>query len=148
LAHKLLASLPPALRTRRALWLGLAGAVVLAGMAVPLLVTGSKPPVANVPAPEAPALPDLGPMLGRLVVGTVAVLALSVGVLWFVGKKLRPAPGQKSGSQIEVIGAVRVDPRCQVYLVRARGQRLLAGVDATGIRAVVPVPTSGVHSLA
>jgi flagellar biogenesis protein FliO len=77
-------------------------------------------------------------MLVRLVLGTVAVLALCVLTLW-VGKRwLRPlAVRDGAGKELRVIEALPLSGRCSVYLIQAGKCRALAGVDATGLKALL-----------
>lgn len=144
-----MASPPPApagLLTRWRFWAAAAAcaAVVAAGLLLPYLLLPGKPtapPAHSVSSTGTLAEPgvELG-LLTRLAVCTVAVLVLVPGVLlasrrWLV----RAAPAQPS-ADLKVLGVTRLDRASVVYLVEARGQRLLVGADWGGVRLLVPVP--------
>src|SRR5207249_2284163 len=130
-------------KRRRLIFLGLALLFVAAGTLTPLIVLKSPSPDAR-PSPltsipqQEEASPNLSAMLRRLLLGTVVVLALCVGTLWGGARWLKRREPPK-GSQMQVLARVVLDRRSQVFLVRARGQRLLAGVDAGGLKALIPV---------
>jgi flagellar biogenesis protein FliO len=112
-------------------------------MLVPLLLSGEASTTQHaspVLALERPAATsgELSVMLRRLVLGTAVVLALCVGTLWASAKWLKRGE-TKQGGQLQIIARVALDRRSQVFLIRARGQRLLAGVDIGGLKTLVPV---------
>jgi flagellar biogenesis protein FliO len=80
-------------------------------------------------------------MLVRLYLAAVVVLVLLVVLLYGCRRWLawvRPS----GGGQLSVLGAVRIGSRVRVFLVQAPGQRLLAGVDSTGMKMLVAVPSA------
>ena len=94
-------------------------------------------------SPQWPEPPNTGAMLLRLCIGTVVVLGLCVGALWF-GKpwlqKLQTAATGNAALHIE--GSLAVGNRAMLYLVRAGGTQLIAGTDATGLKSLIALPVS------
>lgn len=87
-----------------------------------------------------PWLTGKGEMQGRLVrlYGIAAgVLILAVAFLAFGRKWI--APAASPGKDLAVLGGTTVGSRARVVLVRAKGQRLLAGLDAGGIKILLPL---------
>jgi flagellar biogenesis protein FliO len=90
-----------------------------------------------------PEVPDLGALLGRLIAGTVLVLALCVGTLWMGKRWLRLGPAAKTGSgQLQVLEALPLGRRCVLYLVKANNQQIVAGIDPSGLKALLPLSES------
>lgn len=81
------------------------------------------------PAPRAPRAPDVLPT-GRAVLSLVSVLALilitAVGASRWM-KKLRIRPG--GDRVLDVVDAVPLGPKRQVYVVSAYGRRLVIGAS-------------------
>jgi flagellar biogenesis protein FliO len=93
--------------------------------------------------PPRPEIPDLGALLGRLVVGTVLVLALCVGTLWMGKRWLRVGAAAKTGGgQLQVLEALPLGRRCVLYLIKANQQQIVAGIDHTGLKALLPLSES------
>jgi hypothetical protein len=93
-----------------------------------------------------PAAPSPAAMLGRLAAGTVLVLALCAGTLPLMRRWLVPAPVSVPDGDFEIVATLPLAGRCSVCLVRAGAQHLLAGSDACGLQALVPVgdvPSAG-----
>jgi flagellar biogenesis protein FliO len=88
--------------------------------------------------PQAGAMPDVQSVLMRLLAGTGVVLGLCVLALWGCARWLK-APAPPAGEQLRVLEVLRV-ARTRVYLVQARNQKFLAGVDGSGIKSVVALP--------
>ncbi|MBX9578678.1 MAG: flagellar biosynthetic protein FliO [Gemmataceae bacterium] len=130
---------PPPIRRVPPLLVGAGLLVIAGGFGLPRLLSDPVPAAvtaadAGKPAPPADG-PGLGAALGRMVVSLVLVCGLCVGVARLVGRKpLPPAKG------MAVAAALSVDPRCSVYLVTAGDRRLLLGVDAAGVKAVLELP--------
>lgn len=76
----------------------------------------------------------------RLGVSTAVVLTLLLGTLLVLKRWLVPATAGLGGD-IRLLGATRLDGRSLVYLVQARGHRLLVGADVAGVKQVVLVPS-------
>ena len=82
----------------------------------------------------------MGAMLARLVGGTVFVLALCVVTLWGCRRWLGGAnAGPKTDGRFEIVESLPLGPRCRVHLLRADDRHLLAGLDATGLKVLLPV---------
>lgn len=150
--------------------LGLAAA--LAGSVLPQFFLGDTPAPAHPPTPAVikeappkqdagqannllytppawPEAPSPGPMLARLGVGTVVVLALCVGSLWF-GKRwlLRGLPPTKPGGEhLRLIDAIPLGNRCSVYLLQTGVRQVLVGVDGSGLKALVTLPETFENAL-
>jgi flagellar biogenesis protein FliO len=132
---------PFTLRNRRLLW-GLGAAVVAIGLLVPnLAAPASGPHQAPDHLPEFRAEgPGFGGMLLRLVGGTVFVLALSVATFWACRRWLGPATaGAAARGRFETLESIALGLRCRVHLVRAGDRHLLVGLDAGGLKALLPV---------
>lgn len=93
--------------------------------------------------PEWPAPPDTGAMLLRLVIGTVVVLGLCVGSLWF-GKPwlMRLQLTNTTGQLMQIEGTVALGNRAVLYLVKIGDTQLVAGTDATGLKSLIALPAS------
>lgn len=140
----------PGQQNRRLVLAGVGVAVVALGTLTPMLTPGPpEPPAPAVHAvgdpaefpglDEAAPMPDVQSVLTRLVVGTGVVLGLCVLALWGCKRWLKPAELPAGGGQLRVLEVLRV-ARTRVYLVQARDQKFLAGVDASGIKTVVALP--------
>ena len=95
-------------------------------------------------APTWPEAPSAGALLARLAAGTVVVLVLCAGSLWF-GKRwlLRGIPGTAPGNgNLKLIESLTLGSRCAVFLIQAGGRQVLIGVDASGMKSIVPLPES------
>jgi flagellar biogenesis protein FliO len=129
----------------------------LANAADPKIVRTSHQSAAKPPVPQAdesddedltyspqwPEPPNTGAMLVRLGVGTVVVLALCVGVLWFGKPWLQKLQTPGTGnSTLQIEGSIAVGNRAMLYLVRAGGTQLIAGTDATGLKSLIALPVS------
>ncbi|WP_010582254.1 FliO/MopB family protein [Schlesneria paludicola] len=94
-------------------------------------------------SPNWPEPPNTGAMLLRLGIGTVIVLALCVGSLWF-GKpwlqRLQVVGVNSSAFRIE--GSVALGQRAMLHLVRVGDTQLVAGTDATGLKSLIALPLS------
>ena len=128
----------PIAQRRRFRTLAAAGAaIVLLGTMVPLLLTPSAGPTA--PPPAAPADgPSLGGMLVRLTLGIVVAAAACVAVARLTQR--RAARVGAADGPLRILASLAVNSRCSVYLVRVAGQTILAGVDATGVKTLTPLP--------
>jgi len=71
-------------------------------------------------------------------IGSLAVVcALCVLVTRWMGKR-----GTADAGNMEVLASLAVDAQCGVYLVRAGERRLVMGIDAAGVKALVELPRS------
>ena len=93
----------------------------------------TPPPVPDLPSPRA--------MLIRLSLGTIAVLVLCVVTLLVIKRWIGPfAPTQSAGRELFVVETLQLNGRCSVFLLQTGKTRALAGVDATGLKLLVPLP--------
>jgi flagellar biogenesis protein FliO len=128
-----------------------------AGTLVPGLAPSEEAGAAAVSAEEAPdytppAMPDLPSpraMLVRLAVGTVVVLALCVVTLFIIKRWFGPfAPTQAGGRELFVLETLQLNGRCSVFLIQTGKTRALAGLDASGLKVLMPLPEPFEMSLA
>jgi hypothetical protein len=116
---------------------------VCAGLSLPwLLPAMSKPSATDADAEE---LPDPSAGLVRLYAATLGVLGAGVGGIFLYRRRLRALAKPGVAGEMEVMGAARIDLRSHVVLVRARGQKFLAGIDGSGLKLLVPVPLSAME---
>lgn len=94
-------------------------------------------------SPRWPDPPNTGAMLMRLGFGTVVVIALCIGSLWF-GKPWLQRLQLKAttGSAMTIEGSVALGNRAMLYLVRVGDARLVAGTDLGGLKSLVAIPAS------
>jgi flagellar biogenesis protein FliO len=109
---------------------------------VPFFFTSASSPPASV-ASTTPLRGEGGEefaLLLRLGVSTIVVLGLLLGALFLLKRYMTPSPQVTAHHELQVLGMTRIDRRSQVFLVQARGQKLLVGADFTGIKLIVTVP--------
>lgn len=127
--------------------------VVLAGVVLPQLLpnaaavpestpkseTASQDPWAYNPPPLSEG-PEARTMLLRLGVGTVVVVGLCIGTLLLGKRWLQVVPTPTGGTrQMTVMEALPLQNRCCVYLIKVGSRQMLAGVDGSGLKALVPL---------
>lgn len=106
-----------------------------------LTTTEQSPELAY--TPQWPEPPDTGAMLLRLGLGTAAVLALSVGTLWFAKPWLqRLQVGAAGSSLLKIEGSVTLGSRAVLYLVKVGDTQLVAGTDPSGLKSLIVVPAT------
>lgn len=145
-------SMPPGLKR----WLPTAAfglVVMLAGVVMPQMLpnaaavpgptpkteTGPQDPWAYNP-PTLAEGPDARAMLLRLGIGTVIVVGLCIGTLWLGKRWLQAAPTPTGREkQLGVLEALSLNNRCCVYLIKVGSRQMLAGVDGSGLKALVPL---------
>jgi hypothetical protein len=88
-------------------------------------------------APAPPAAPDVTGLVSRLVLLTAGLLTVCGVVAWVSRKKSRPAAATGDVGRLRHEGALALDRRCTVHLVRADGQEVAVTTDATGVRSIV-----------
>jgi len=98
-----------------------------------------KPELTYVP-PAWPEAPDPKAMIMRLVLGTAIVLGLCAGTLFLSKRWLKgmPARGSATGP-LALVDTLFLGNRCQVHLIGIGKRRVLVGVDAAGLKSVVPL---------
>lgn len=94
-------------------------------------------------SPQWPEPPDTGAMILRLCIGTVVVLGLCVGVLWFGKPWLQKLQVAGSGSSVfQLEGSIAVGNRAMLYLVKVGETQLIAGTDMSGLKSLIALPPS------
>lgn len=108
--------------------------------------TGDQPATERVDAleyspPVWPDAPDTEAMLKRLAMGTATVIGLCVATMWLGRRWLRgvPIPGT-TGNRLQLLESVALGNRCSVHLLRSGEHQILVGVDASGLKSLVPLP--------
>jgi len=147
----------PGLKSKTPLWASWGAIVVvaiLAGVLLPQLMPAEmvlEKSAAKVEVKEkgsleytAPSLPDAPnsqAMLVRLGMGTALVLGLCVFTLWGMRRWLNPqGTAGASVGELKLIETLPLGNRCSLHLVHLGKQNVLVGVDATGIKTIVPLP--------
>jgi flagellar biogenesis protein FliO len=75
-----------------------------------------------------------------LVVSAVLILGLSIGALWMFRSWAIPrAADVAGGGRLAIAGSVLLGKRCRLYLIQVEGRAVLAGVDGTGLRGLIPL---------
>ena len=98
---------------------------------------------ANAYSPQWPEPPDTGAMLLRLCVGTVVVLALCVGSLYFAKPWLQKLQTTGTGVRsLHVEASIPLGNRAVLYLVKIGDVQLVAGTDGTGLKSLITLPVS------
>jgi flagellar biogenesis protein FliO len=93
--------------------------------------------------PEWPDPPDTAAMLRRVVVGTGIVLGLCVCTLYAGRRWLRGAPaGNGSGAALRLVETLSLGNRCSVHLLQTGEHQVLVGIDAGGLKSLLPLPPS------
>lgn len=93
--------------------------------------------------PTAPPPPDIGGVILRLGGLTVLTLLLCGGVIWWARRAARKrllAPNTSGRLVLEA--RLPLDARNAIVLLRADGHPVVVTLDATGLRAIVPVQPS------
>lgn len=99
--------------------------------------------------PTLPDLPSPNAMFLRLGLGTIFVLILCVVTLLLGKRWLRPfAAAPNANTQLRLLETLPLRRRCSVYLLQAGETKVLAGVDAAGIKALLPLPQEFAGTLA
>jgi flagellar biogenesis protein FliO len=100
---------------------------------------GKKTELAYTP-PAWPEAPDPKAMIMRLVLGTAIVLGLCAGTLLLSKRWLRGMPVKNSTTgPLSLVDTLSLGNRCHVHLVGVGNRRILVGVDAGGLKSVVPL---------
>jgi flagellar biogenesis protein FliO len=98
--------------------------------------------------PSWPEPPDHHAMFIRLGAGTLAVLALCAGSLWFGKRWFRGATAAASTpSQLRLVESLPLGNRCVIHLVNIGANSVLIGTDAGGVKTVVPLAESFAQTL-
>jgi flagellar biogenesis protein FliO len=136
-------------------WASIAAVAIVCGLMLPQLMPGetvnsSEPPKAEAKdkksleyvAPTLPEAPSPTQMLIRLGVGTSIVLGLCVATLFGIRRWLYPTPANGSlPREMRLMETLQLGNRCALHLVHLGKQPVLVGVDAAGIKTIVPMAT-------
>lgn len=88
--------------------------------------------------PAAPAPPDVGGLVTRLILITLTMVGLCAGVMWFARRANRPAGGTgDGGGRLKLEGSLPLDRTCAVHLIAVDGQTVALTTDGTGLRSLV-----------
>lgn len=99
--------------------------------------------------PDLPELPSPQAIFLRLGIGTAVVLVLCVLTLWIGKRWVRPlALPVTENKHLRVLEVLPLGGRCSVYLLQVGETRILAGLDHTGLKTLLPLPQSFDGSLA
>ena len=135
----------------RLTWAAIAVVATMAGVLLPRLMQDE--PVAEPPPAKAekgklayqpPAYPNVSSpqsMLIRLGVGTILVSGLAVGSLFAVRRWMTAAHGDPTTRRAMRLGeTLPLGNRCVLHLVHLGKAQVLVGVDAGGIKSILPMP--------
>jgi flagellar protein FliO/FliZ len=104
--------------------------------AAPAVLPVSAPPSTVQPAEPTGESASLGWVMAKLMFGLAIVAGVCIGVARWSNRTRQTAPT----GILSPLAKLAVDPRCVVHLVAAGGRRLLIGVDAAGVKAVLELP--------
>ena len=135
-------------------WVVIALVATVAGLLLPQLMPGDNAlatlhakadvkddPKAKYTAPVLPEAPNFQAMLARLGGGTIVVLGLCVVTLWAIRRWVNPLPQAGAGPRaMELKETLSLGNRCSLHLVHLGKREVLVGVDAAGIKVIVPLP--------
>ncbi len=111
--------------------------IVSIGFGLPRLLS-TDADAASQPAQNSSTEPEpiaLGPALARLAGSMVLVCGLCVIAVRFANRKSVVAEGP-----LQTLASIRVNARCVIHLAQAGERRMLLGMDAGGIKAVLELP--------
>ncbi|MCZ6643616.1 MAG: flagellar biosynthetic protein FliO [Gammaproteobacteria bacterium] len=90
--------------------------------------------------PDSPEPLDLGAIVFRLVLGSVAVLAACVVSLWAARRWLKNGSVLGTGSgRMQLIESLALANRCSVQLIQVDNRKLLIGLDTSGLKTILPL---------
>ncbi|VTR96385.1 : FliO [Gemmata massiliana] len=88
--------------------------------------------------PAAPAPPDIGALVVRLVLMTVVLIGLCAVVLWLARRLNQPMGGAgDGGGRLKHEGTLALDRVCAVHVISVDGQTVAVTTDGTGLRSMV-----------
>jgi flagellar protein FliO/FliZ len=88
--------------------------------------------------PSAPQPVSMSDLVGRLVFTTLLVLAACVASLFAAKRWLVKGPAANGGNgKLRVLDVLSLNQRCSVQLVDADGEKLLVGLDPTGLKVLL-----------
>jgi flagellar biogenesis protein FliO len=136
-------------------WVAFAAVAVFMGLLLPQLLPGDltaqnaltkaerkEKGKLEYAGPSLPEAPSTQGMIVRLVSGTAVVLGLCVLTLWGIKRWLHPAAAHGAGQrELRLLETLQLGNRCSLQLVHLGKQPILVGIDASGIKSIVPLPT-------
>ena len=136
-------------------WVAIAAVAIVLGLVAPQLMpsetTGDKPESKvetkdksklDYVAPAMPEVPSVQNMFVRLGVGTPIVLGLCVATMFGIRRWLYPVAAHGAlPREMRLMETLHLGNRCSLHLVHLNMQPILVGVDSSGIKTVVPLPT-------
>jgi flagellar biogenesis protein FliO len=151
-------AVPPWIRSRIPALVGIGTFVVLVGILAPRLMTPisdsptdaatSTAPKSDADGPGEQASPksattpiDVLRPIEQIVIGISVVIAIGCAAFWFVGRQ-RASSVAQGPALLNITAALPLRQNCWAYLVEVGGHQFLAGVDPTGIRSVLPLPSA------
>jgi flagellar biogenesis protein FliO len=91
--------------------------------------------------PAVPEMPNPQDMLTRLAWGTVLVLGLAAASIWGMRRWVKAHEPTGGGpSVLRLVETLPLGNRCSLHLVQLGNRELLVGVDAGGMKSIVPLP--------
>jgi flagellar biogenesis protein FliO len=91
--------------------------------------------------PSWPEGPDAETMLLRIGVGTALVVSLCLATMWLLGRKFPVGALKKqTGNRLRVIATLPLANRGVLHLLTVERRRIVAAVDSTGLKALLPIP--------
>lgn len=134
-------------------WIAIAGIAVVLGLLAPLFLPGdsardsprTRSEMKDLAKGEyvGPALPDVpNPqgMFARLGLGTLFVLGLCVATLFGMKRWINPAmPGNPGKREMRLEETLVLGNRCSLHLVQLGKHSVLVGVDASGLKSMIPL---------
>jgi flagellar biogenesis protein FliO len=151
---------PPWNRSRVTALVGIGGFIILAGVLAPKLLaplpeatgdsssaksdssTSSGESTSEKPQQPVEGTPlDVLRPIEQVVIGVSLVVTVGLAGAWFVRRQrsLSMPPGP---ALLNVIAALPLRQNCWAYLVEAEGHQFLAGVDPSGIKSVLSLPSA------
>jgi flagellar biogenesis protein FliO len=132
------------------LWSALSALALASGFLVPELIafaqreaaTTSEPQLANATPKDAvrfePKIIDFDAVqLAPFFLLPVVVLG---GIVWFLRRRLSGKTARADDGGLHTLETLTLGHRCLIYLVKAGDAELLAGVDRSGLKAVIALP--------
>jgi flagellar biogenesis protein FliO len=91
--------------------------------------------------PSWPQGPDAETMLLRVGVGTALVVSLCLATMWLLARKFSvTALKKQTGNRLRVIATLPLANRGALHLLAIEKRRIVAAVDSTGLKALLPIP--------
>ncbi len=76
----------------------------------------------------------------QIVIGVSIAITIGLGVTWLINRQ-RTSAAVRGPALLNVSAALPLRQNCWAYLIEVGGNQFLAGVDPTGVRSVLALPT-------